>query len=152
MDKGAWCTTIHRVTKSWTQLKRLGTHAYSHRPPQALTSQQCIYIFPGHNYSFSHFTSKISCKLFQTLCGTREYKYYTPRKKMFRLKSQNIFSSTHWDVCSWIFLILLWNSDDYAEILNLRINTCLFEKIPVYWVIIVEYKFSLLWFLRTKCK
>ena len=86
MDKGAWRTTIHRVTKSWTQLKRLGTHAYSHRPPQALTSQQCIYIFPGHNYSFSHFTSKISCKLFQTLCGTREYKYYTPRKKMFRLK------------------------------------------------------------------
>ena len=28
MDKGAWLATVHRVTKSWTRLKRLSLHAY----------------------------------------------------------------------------------------------------------------------------
>ena len=27
MDRGAWRATIHRVTKSWTRLKRLSMHA-----------------------------------------------------------------------------------------------------------------------------
>ena len=27
MDTGAWWATVHRVTKSWTRLKRLSTHA-----------------------------------------------------------------------------------------------------------------------------
>ena len=26
MDRGAWRTTVHRVTKSWTRLQRLSTH------------------------------------------------------------------------------------------------------------------------------
>ena len=26
MDRGAWRATVHRVTKSWTRLKRLSTH------------------------------------------------------------------------------------------------------------------------------
>ena len=29
MDRRAWRATVHRVTKSWTQLKRLSTHAQS---------------------------------------------------------------------------------------------------------------------------
>ena len=29
MDRGAWWATVHRVTKSRTQLKRLGTHICS---------------------------------------------------------------------------------------------------------------------------
>ena len=28
MDRGDWWATVHRVTKSWTQLKRLSTHAH----------------------------------------------------------------------------------------------------------------------------
>ena len=28
MDRGAWQATVHRVTKNWTQLKRLSTHAH----------------------------------------------------------------------------------------------------------------------------
>ena len=28
MDRGAWWATVHRVTKSWTLLKRLGTHTH----------------------------------------------------------------------------------------------------------------------------
>ena len=28
MDRGAWWATVHRVTKTWTQLKRLNTHAH----------------------------------------------------------------------------------------------------------------------------
>ena len=27
MDRGAWWATVHRVTKSWTQMKQLGTHS-----------------------------------------------------------------------------------------------------------------------------
>ena len=27
MDRGAWRSTLHRVTKSWTRLKQLSTHA-----------------------------------------------------------------------------------------------------------------------------
>ena len=30
MDRGAWQATVHRVTKSWTQLKQLSMHAYSY--------------------------------------------------------------------------------------------------------------------------
>ena len=29
MDRGAWQATVHRVTKSQTQLKQLGTHAHT---------------------------------------------------------------------------------------------------------------------------
>ena len=29
MDRGAWKTTVHRVTKSWTQLKQLCTYDFS---------------------------------------------------------------------------------------------------------------------------
>ena len=28
MDRGAWLTTVHRVAKKWTQLKRLSMHAW----------------------------------------------------------------------------------------------------------------------------
>ena len=28
MNSGAWWATVHRVVNSWTQLKRLSTHAY----------------------------------------------------------------------------------------------------------------------------
>ena len=30
MDRGAWWATVHRVAKSWTQLKRLSTHTHTH--------------------------------------------------------------------------------------------------------------------------
>ena len=29
MDRGAWWATVHRVTKNWTRLKQLSTHACS---------------------------------------------------------------------------------------------------------------------------
>ena len=29
MDRGAWKAMVHRVTKSWTQLKQLSTLAYA---------------------------------------------------------------------------------------------------------------------------
>ena len=30
MDRGTWQATVHRVAKSWTQLKRLTTHTHTH--------------------------------------------------------------------------------------------------------------------------
>ena len=30
MDRKAWWTAVHRVTKSWTQLKQLSTHSSKH--------------------------------------------------------------------------------------------------------------------------
>ena len=32
LDRGAWQATVHRFTKSQTELKRLSTHTYSHMP------------------------------------------------------------------------------------------------------------------------
>ena len=29
MDRGAWWATVHRVTKSWIQLKRLSMHTHT---------------------------------------------------------------------------------------------------------------------------
>ena len=29
MDREAWRATVHRVTKSWTRLKRFSTHIYA---------------------------------------------------------------------------------------------------------------------------
>ena len=34
MDRGSWRATVHRVEKSWTQLKRLSTHTGKHFIPQ----------------------------------------------------------------------------------------------------------------------
>ena len=31
MDRGAWQATVHRVAKSWTQLKWLSTHSCTHK-------------------------------------------------------------------------------------------------------------------------
>ena len=31
MDRGAWWATVHGITKSWTELKRLSTHAHPYR-------------------------------------------------------------------------------------------------------------------------
>jgi len=31
MDRGAWQATVHRIAKSWTQLKQLSTHAHTQR-------------------------------------------------------------------------------------------------------------------------
>ena len=28
MDRGTWKATVHRVTRSWTQVKRLSTHTH----------------------------------------------------------------------------------------------------------------------------
>ena len=37
MDRGAWWTTVHRVTKSWTQLKQLSAHTHTHTHTDILT-------------------------------------------------------------------------------------------------------------------
>ena len=34
MDRGAWWAMVHGVTKSWTQLKRLSTHAWKDQVKQ----------------------------------------------------------------------------------------------------------------------
>ena len=32
MDRRAWRATVHRVTKSWTQLRHTHTHTHTHTP------------------------------------------------------------------------------------------------------------------------
>ena len=36
MDIGAWQATVHRITKSWTQLRRITVHAHLNNPLQSL--------------------------------------------------------------------------------------------------------------------
>ena len=38
MDKGTWWATVHRVTKSWTQLKELNTHTRAHTRTHAFST------------------------------------------------------------------------------------------------------------------
>ena len=46
MDRGAWLVTVHRVTKSWTQLKQFSNHAYIY-----------IYVFQFRVYHFVQYSS-----------------------------------------------------------------------------------------------
>ena len=36
LDRGTWWTTVHTVTKSWTRLQRLSTHAHREGVKEAL--------------------------------------------------------------------------------------------------------------------
>ena len=40
MDRGTWAVTVHRVTKSWTLLKRLSTHIHTQDQYQIFRSLQ----------------------------------------------------------------------------------------------------------------
>ena len=40
MDRGTWLVTVHRVTKSWTLLKRLSTHTHTQYQYQIFRSLQ----------------------------------------------------------------------------------------------------------------
>ena len=46
MDRGAWQATVHRVTKSQTQLKRLSMHAHTHARMWTHSTYQILYSFP----------------------------------------------------------------------------------------------------------
>ena len=37
MDRGAWWATVHRLMKSWTQLKQLSTRTHTHTHTDILT-------------------------------------------------------------------------------------------------------------------
>ena len=39
MDKGAWQDTVHRVTKSQTQLEGLSMHTYMHQTSEHIYTQ-----------------------------------------------------------------------------------------------------------------
>ena len=45
MDRGAWQATVHRVTKSWTQLEQLSTHS-TPLPKKDLRNIQLYLDFP----------------------------------------------------------------------------------------------------------
>ena len=42
MDRGSWWSTVHRVTKSWTQLKRLSMHAPKERGDLVEMPKKCV--------------------------------------------------------------------------------------------------------------
>ena len=41
MDRGAWWAVVHRIAKSWTQLKQLSMHAESGRRESAAEKVEC---------------------------------------------------------------------------------------------------------------
>ena len=52
-DRGTWQATVRGVTKSWTRLKRLGRHAYTHNlKPSPGSSGQVLALFPGVDFDF----------------------------------------------------------------------------------------------------
>ena len=44
MDRGAWWATVHRVTKSWTGLKQLSTHAPTRLDYKLQKSRGKVYV------------------------------------------------------------------------------------------------------------
>ena len=57
MDRGVQRTTVHRVTKSWTRLRRLSMHA---------CGRKVFLSYSSHNKSFSH--SNYNSIFFQYFC------------------------------------------------------------------------------------
>ena len=45
MERGAWWTTVHGVTKSWSRLELLSIHAYTHTHTH--TYSDCSLESPG---------------------------------------------------------------------------------------------------------
>ena len=58
MDRGAWWAMVHRIAKSWTQLKQFSTH--THPYPH---SHMCVYISP-------HPTTALTPQSFPEPCKT----------------------------------------------------------------------------------
>ena len=44
MDRGAWWATVHRVAKSWTQLKRVSTHAETFMQTKYLVDTSLLHL------------------------------------------------------------------------------------------------------------
>ena len=42
MDRGAWWTTVHRVTESWTVLKQLSIHACTLKEETVVTENRSV--------------------------------------------------------------------------------------------------------------
>ena len=53
MERGAWRATLYRVTKSWTQLKRLSAHTHTHTAHQNENVSDSRTMFPLPQSSFS---------------------------------------------------------------------------------------------------
>ena len=50
MDRGAWWATVHKVTKSQTQLKRLNTHTHTHtRTHTHNDTCKCVVLVQSHS-------------------------------------------------------------------------------------------------------
>ena len=52
MDRGAWWATVHRVAKSWTQLKQLSTHARGKRERDKVRDRVSLGITSKFEWSF----------------------------------------------------------------------------------------------------
>ena len=74
MVRGAWCATVHGVTKSQTQLKRLSTHIYTHT--HAYISAEYIFIYDVCVCVYIYILLQIllHCRILQDI----EYLVYTP--------------------------------------------------------------------------
>ena len=64
MDRGAWRRAVHRVTKSWTQLKQLSTAQHKFIDSRSLVNPK------QHKYKDTHW--RITVKLFETNENNKE--------------------------------------------------------------------------------
>ena len=51
-EPGGLRSTVHRVAKSWTRLKRLSTHIYTHTFEDYTMCSICIYVYYMYNIYF----------------------------------------------------------------------------------------------------
>ena len=69
IDRGAWWATVHRVTKGWTQLKLLSTHADINAKGKSLgkTRYFCIWMESINVYTVCIFSSFVHWKELEIL-------------------------------------------------------------------------------------
>ena len=72
MDRGAWWATVHRVAKSWTQLKQLSTYARGKREGDKVRDRVSLGITSKFEWSF---ILRLGCDVFlQNFEGRRQVK------------------------------------------------------------------------------
>ena len=83
MDRGSWQATVHRVAKSWTQLKRLGMHTHGSRYSAFMGVEEYVLLLPALRKYFYLLRSDLEATESASLLQFFTNFTFSPRKTTF---------------------------------------------------------------------
>ena len=83
MDRGSWQATVHRVAKSWTQLKRLGMHTHGSRYSAFMGVEEYVLLLPALRKYFYSLRSDLEATESASLLQFFANFTFSPRKTTF---------------------------------------------------------------------